>query len=75
MKDLESIVNKQVDETLSQTTLQNMLEEIEKSQFNNNVSLSADEAQFLADLSVIITKYAVKNAVVATINSINEFNS
>jgi hypothetical protein len=75
MKDLESIVNKQVDETLSQTTLQNMLEEIEKSQFNNNVSLSADEAQFLADLSVIVTKYAVKNAVVATINSINEFNS
>lgn len=71
---VESIVNKNVEKTLNSITLRSMLNEIESSRVRNGVSLKSNEAQFVADISVIVAKYAVKNATVATLNSISEIN-
>ena len=72
---IEAIVNKNVNQTLNDSTIRQLLNELSSSQSKNNISLSPREAQFVADLAVIITKFAVKNATVATINSISEINN
>ena len=72
---IEAIVNKNVNQTLNDSTIRQLLNELSSSQSKNNISLSPGEAQLVADLAVIITKFAVKNATVATINSISEINN
>ena len=72
---IEAIVNKNVNQTLNDSTIRQLLNELSSSQSKNNISLIPGEAQFVADLAVIITKFAVKNATVATINSISEINN
>lgn len=74
-EEIDKIISTHVDATVTKENIQNTLNLIQESANKNGMNFSSKEGQFIADVTQIISKFAVKNSVVATINTINNLNS
>lgn len=68
----DAIVSKHVDSSISEENIRNILNFIQESADRNNLKFTENEAQFIADFTQIVSKFAAKSAVVATINTLND---
>lgn len=72
--EIDKIISSHVDSTVTKENLQSTLTLIQEAANENGLNFSQNEGQFIADVTQIISKFVVKNAVVATINTINDLN-